>query len=143
MQKTRKVTKIAALVLGVLVGLSVLALAALELMIGWGVVSQSRNAAARFPGDRVQALIALGDCENCNMDDRNLAVWALGQLRDKRALPVLYKYRTGRPCNHLRNIRQYEISKAIRWTEGNSYMAPQVWRVMLGKDRAPLAKLRS
>jgi hypothetical protein len=61
-------------------------------------------------------------------------VWTLGQLRDKRALPTLYKYRTGKSCNHLRSICQYEIANAINWTEGNSYIFPQVWRVMLWKD---------
>jgi hypothetical protein len=99
---------------------------------------------AQFKGDRVEALIALVNCEECNLNDRNLAVWALGQLTDKRALPTLYKYRRpGIPCNHMTSICQYEIAKAIKWTEGNSYMFPQVWRVMLLKDYLAPAKARA
>jgi len=138
-----KAIKVSAITAGILAGLLVLALACIELMIGWGVVSQSRKAMAQFPGDRVEALIGVVNCGNCTLEDRNHAVWALGQLRDRRALPVLYKYRTGQPCNHLRTICQYEIIKAIRWTEGNSYMVPQLWRVMLGKDRPSFAVIHS
>jgi hypothetical protein len=98
---------------------------------------------AQFDGDRVEALIALVDCQACSLRDRTQAVWALGQLRDKRALPVLYKYFTGKPCDHQRLICQYEISKAIRWTEGKSFMLPQIWRLMLSDRDLSAAKNRS
>jgi hypothetical protein len=109
-------------------------------MIGWGINSRSRSAMAQFDGDRVEALIAHVDCETCSPEDRTRAVWALGQLRDKRALPVLHKYRTRKPCDHLRQICQYEINKALRWIEGKSYMLPQMWRVMLRDDHPAAAK---
>ena len=128
--------KIAALIASIVGGLLVLAFTVLQLVIGWGVDRESQKALALFPGDRIQALIAQVDCPTCDLAHRNHAVWALGQLRDKRALSVLYKYRTGQPCNHLRFICQYEISKAIRWTEGNGYMLPQFWRILLTKDRS-------
>jgi HEAT repeat protein len=123
--------KIAVWILGIAVGIVIVIYLGGSLLIGWGINSTSRGAMANFDGDRIEALIALVDCQSCRIEDRNQAVWALGQLRDKRALPVLYKYRTGKPCDHLRQICQYEISKAIRWTEGNSYMLPQIWRAML------------
>jgi hypothetical protein len=126
--------KIAAWMAGIIAGLGLLAFIALELVIGLGVEHESRKAMAAFAGDRIESLIAKVECQTCNLPDRNQAVWALGQLKDKRALSVLYKYRTGKSCDHTRNICQYEISKAIRWTEGNSYMAPQVWRILLSKD---------
>jgi hypothetical protein len=136
MRILRRTKKIAAWILAIALGIVIVVYLGGSLMIGWGVNKESRSAMAQFNGDRIEALIALVDCQNCRLEDRNQAVWALGQLRDKRALSVLYKYRTGKPCNHLRQICQYEIIKAIRWTEGNSYMLPQIWRLMLRDDPA-------
>lgn len=132
--------KISAWILGIVGGILVALYLGASLMIGLGVNRTSRSAMAQFDGDRIEALIELVDCENCILEDRNHAVWALGQLKDKRALPILYKYRTGKPCDHSRQICQYEISKAIRWTEGHSYMLPQIWRVMLRDDYRESAK---
>jgi len=122
------------LAMGIAAGLLLSGFLFIEGLIGVGIMRVSHKAMAQFRGDRIEALISLVNCETCNLLDRNSAVWALGQLRDKRALPTLYKYRTGKPCNHLTSICQYEISKAVKWTEGNAYMFPQVWRVVLWKD---------
>ena len=132
--------KITGWILGITAGILVALYLGASLMIGLGVNSTSRSAMAQFDGDRIEALIALVDCDNCSLEDRNHAIWALGQLKDKRALPILYKYRTGKPCNHSQQICQYEISKAIRWTEGNSYMLPQIWRVMLQDNHRATAQ---
>ena len=140
MRILKRVSQIASWVLAIVIGFLIVAYLGASIMIGWGINKESRSAMARFSGDRIEALMALVDCQDCRLEDRNHAVWALGQLRDKRALPILYKYRTGKPCNHLQQICQYEISKAIRWTEGNSYMLPQVWRVMVREDRRSAAK---
>lgn len=55
---------------------------------------------------------------------RNQAVWALGQLGDPRALPVLEQLRTGvpcpQPCRKDRQICQLEVEKAIRWCRGGN-----------------------
>ncbi len=123
----------AAWILGIgAAGLLVLILL-LELWIGLDVDAISRTAMARYGGDRVEALIAQVDCDTCSLAERNRAVWALGQLADKRALPILKKYYTGQPCDHSRLICQREVTKAIRWCEGNSFMFPQIWRVLLSK----------
>jgi hypothetical protein len=130
----RRAWKISAWVLAIIAGILLVLYLGASLMIGLGVYGTSRDAMTLFDGDRIEALIALVDCESCTLEDRNYAVWALGQLKDKRALPILYKYRTGKPCDHSRQLCQYEISKAIRWTEGNSYMLPQIWRFLLRDD---------
>jgi len=140
MRILKRVSKIASWVLAIVIGFLIVAYLGVSIMIGWGINKESRSAMARFSGDRIEALMALADCQDCRLEDRNHAVWALGQLRDKRALQIFYKYRTGKPCNHLQQICQYEISKAIRWTEGNSYMLPQIWRVMVREDRRSAAK---
>jgi hypothetical protein len=131
MWNSRKGLNLTAWILGIIAGLILIAFVAISLQIGWSVNRNSKKAMAQFVGDRVEALIAQVDCETCNLDNRNHAVWALGQLRDERALPVLYKHYTGKPCNHMRQICQYELSKAIKWTEGNSFMLPQIWRPFL------------
>ena len=140
MQDLKRVSKIASWILAIIVGILIVIYLGGSIMIGWGINKESRGAMSRFGGDRIEALIAVVDCQDCSLEDRNHAVWALGQLRDKRALPILYKYRTGKPCNHSRQICQYEIGKAIRWTEGNSYMLPQIWRVMVRDDRRSAVK---
>jgi hypothetical protein len=140
MRILKRVLKLAVWILAIAVGFLMIVYLGASLMIGWGINKESRSARAQFNGDRIEALMALVDCQNCRLENRNHAVWALGQLRDRRALPVLYKYRTGKPCNHLRQICQHEISKAIRWTEGNSYMLPQIWRLMLRDDHLSAVK---
>jgi len=102
-----------------------------ELMIGSGVRGFSRLAQERFPGDRVQALVAVVDCESCDLSDRNHAVWALGQLADQRALPVLERYYTGEKCDHLHKICQYELKKALRLVRSGYNSEAFLWRWML------------
>ena len=41
-----------------------------ELQIGTGVRSFSQTAQAQFPGKRVEALMAMVDCESCSLQDR-------------------------------------------------------------------------
>jgi hypothetical protein len=72
-----------------------------------------RSAMTRYPGDRVQALCTLVDCQICSLDERNRAVWALGQLRDARALPTLMKYYTRQKCNHESDLCQHDLQKAV------------------------------
>jgi len=102
-------------------------------IIGSRVKSFRQMAQANFPGDRVSALISMVDCKICNTNDRDHAVWALGQLGDERALPVLEKYNAGNNFSllsqetlriALRHIRHEDIN----WTE--SFL----WRWMLPNE---------
>jgi hypothetical protein len=87
--------------------------AALSASIHIGVTDIARSAMAKYPGDRVQALSTLVDCRICSLAERNRAVWALGQLRDAHALPILMKYYTGHKCDHASNLCQHELQKAL------------------------------
>ena len=140
MRTLKDVLKISMCVLGIALGFLVVMYLVIGWMIAGGIDRTTQNAMAQFNGDQVEALMTLVDCQGCSLEERNHAVWALGEIRDKRALPVLYKYRTGKPCDHSREICQREISKAIRWTEGNSLMLPPVWRVVLGKSHPTAVK---
>jgi hypothetical protein len=91
----------------------VLAFVGLEWWIQFGARGFGDEARREFGGDRVEALSAFVDSEKHTLAERNHAVWALGQLRDPRGLPVLIKHRTGKPCEHSRFLCQYEIEKAI------------------------------
>jgi hypothetical protein len=107
--------------LGTLAGLVVLGAAvfwAMARSIHKGVEKQAAQAIERFGGsDRISALIATVECQSCSLQDRNHAVWALGQSESLEALPVLSKYRTGAKCDHERAICQREIEKALQLIE--------------------------
>jgi HEAT repeat protein len=49
----------------------------------------SAKAVQEYSGDRVEALMKYVESENHSLRQRNRAVWALGQIGDSRALPVL------------------------------------------------------
>lgn len=87
--------------------------AAIALWIQTDVRRTTDMAVREYPGDGVQALIAYVDTEDHPLADRNRAVWALGQMREPRALPVLERHYTGQPCDHARMLCQYELKKAI------------------------------
>lgn len=84
-----------------------------------GVKEISAEAAQLYPGDRTEALIAYVKDENRSLRKRNLAVWALGQIGDKRALPVLNQFYTGGPCDHNSRLCQGELQKAIKLCKGS------------------------
>jgi hypothetical protein len=91
--------------------------------LGWRVQLGARDFAdevrLEFPGDRVEALAAYIESDRHTLSEKNHAVWALGQLRDPRGLPVLLKHRTGRPCDHARFLCQHEIDKAVAPCRGD------------------------
>lgn len=87
-------------------------------MIEWGIHSAQESAAAQFPGrDSSQALIDLVNCEKCPMEQRNRAVWTLGQIREQRALPALHSHFYDGPCNHGKSLCQHELRKALKRIE--------------------------
>ena len=92
-----------------------------ELQIGTGVRSFSQTAQAQFPGKRVEALMAMVNCESCSLRDRNDAVWALGQLDDSRALPVLEKYYAGAKGYQPNNLSQDRLRIALRHLRHEDY----------------------
>lgn len=106
--------------------------------IGYDVKSHCQEAEREYgrilPAGRqdcVEALIMLLNDENKGFRERNTAVWALGQLGDSRALPVLQGYYTGNipqrePLD--KTISQYELKKAINLASGGFNITSYVWR---------------
>jgi hypothetical protein len=70
------------------------------------------------PGDDVAAMLEYVQTDSHSLRDRNLVVWALGQARDSRALPVLESYYTAGKCDHDRYLCQGELAKAIKLCRG-------------------------
>ena len=83
----------------------------------WCAVAQAAHA---HPGDDVAALLDYVQSERHTLRNRNHAVWALGQARDARALPVLERLYTGTPCDHERYLCQGELAKAIKLCKGQT-----------------------
>lgn len=68
----------------------------------------------------VDSMILILESDDTSFSDKNKAIWVLGQLADKRALPTLKTlYKDGSTVNEPldKNINNYELSKAIRWCE--------------------------
>jgi hypothetical protein len=72
------------------------------------------------PDDDVAALLDYVQAEAHSLRNRNHAIWALGQARDPRALPVLDGYLTGAACDHARDLCQRELGKAVALCKGET-----------------------
>jgi hypothetical protein len=87
--------------------------------------------AQQFEGDYIEALIAALESDRLNYKEKNQFIWALGEIGDKRALPILHKLFTGEPCPKMcdsnKNICQYGIKKAIRGCKGFNFVR-YLWR---------------
>jgi hypothetical protein len=103
------------------------------LIIGSSLRAVSGKAQSQFPGKRIDALIALAKCDSCDRRDRNHAVWALGQLDDSRALPVLEScYAGGSRESFDRGTLQIAL-RHLRHEDGNRSES-FLWRWMLAKE---------
>jgi hypothetical protein len=103
----------------------------LSLIIGSSVKIKCAIAQKTYGGDCVVALITmLGDTKQ-DFRSRNSAIWALGQLGDRRALNVPSVYYSGiiPPKESLdTGISQYELKKAIHMVSGEFNVTSFIWR---------------
>lgn len=84
------------------------------------------EAASEFDGDCVEALAAYVESEHHTYQERNHAIWALGEIGDRRALPTLERLLGGElidsPCDTSlggsRSICRYSVEKAIELCRG-------------------------
>lgn len=100
--------------------------------IGYDVKTLCLDAKREYEkADCTDALISLLEDENRGFRARNNAIWALGQLGDTHALPILERYYTGNiadrePLDEM--ISQYELKKAIKLAEGGINITSIFWR---------------
>lgn len=123
--------KLLVLILGIGGTLFLLVFLLTSYVIGREVAERCRTAQKSYSGDCVEALSALLNDDKNDFRLRNSAIWALGQLGDSRALPVLEKYYTGNipPKEPLsQSLSQYELKKARELAKGNFNTTHFIWR---------------
>jgi hypothetical protein len=98
---------------------------------GYGIKERINIAKKQYSGIAEDALIAyLLDTTNSPQNRSNVAIWTLGQIRSKKALPILHElYKNdpeGNTCfgRHKTVLCQYEIHKAINNIEKNWWLSP-------------------
>lgn len=88
-----------------------------------------KKAVSVYPGDKIQALINVSKNESSCTKDKSMALWALGQLGDKKALAYLVENFEGKEES---NVCVYEAQKAIEKIENESFNLPGfLWRSVL------------
>jgi hypothetical protein len=118
------------LVAAAIVGVGAFAFSLRQIFVG--VRGICEIATTLYGGDRVEALIALIESENASFKEKNRAIWALGQIGDRRALPLLHRLDTDevqpKPYDPDRSIVQYSVEKAIRQIENSFILTRWMYR---------------
>ena len=89
------------------------------------VESITQTARSEFPGDAVHALIDMVNSDRYDYQEKNTAIWAIGQYADPSALPYLEKLNAEIPADNVpfdrkSGLSKMEIERAIKWcTRGN------------------------
>ncbi|MBT97513.1 MAG: hypothetical protein CL902_02660 [Dehalococcoidia bacterium] len=86
-----------------LIGIGLLTIG-LIVWIQHDVDSHTERAMRLYPGDRVEASIAMLASDRTRIKDKDHTVWALGTIQDVRALPALTELYTGSECQHGREL---------------------------------------
>ena len=107
-------------------GLLILGYVAIYIWIDTDVKKNIEIAQERYPGNAEDALIAyLLDTTNSPRNRSQVAVWTLGQIKSKKAIPVLEDLYMndpeGKTCygKHDSVLCQYEIYKALNASKRN------------------------
>lgn len=111
-----------------LVALPIVGFLAVSWVVGSDVRAARDAALEVHAGDQIVALMAFVETPTHSLQERNRAIWALGQLGDSRALPFLEEHFTGGPCDHDRALCQRELGKALALCRGGTNIPALVWR---------------
>ncbi|MBP9716466.1 MAG: hypothetical protein KBD51_00830 [Candidatus Levybacteria bacterium] len=82
------------------------------------------NAILEYKTNCRESLIKTFQSNNSTIKEKNDAIWTLGQLADKKSLPFLNSiYKEDMPDREPLDkvISQYEIRKAIKWSEKGNW----------------------
>ncbi|MCI0495537.1 hypothetical protein L0Z72_11075 [candidate division KSB1 bacterium] len=100
--------------------------------------SVCQTAQVEFGGDCVEALLSYIESDSHSFKEKNHAIWAIEQFGDRRAIPVLEKLYTGKPCEKPcqtdKYICQYGLEKAIRFSKKGGLFTPFIRSLLLAKQ---------
>lgn len=96
--------------------------------IGYSVRQQCIDAREEYQGTCVEALSRLVLDPRQKLRHRAHAVWALGQLGDKQALPALEELGSLPECQKGSEC-EYELGKALRLVKGGLNITAPFWRL--------------
>lgn len=127
----KKFQKIIFAIVGIVILLGILFFVTVSIIIGNHVQKQCYTAKAKYGDDCINGLIATLQDEKNDFRTRNDAIWALGQLGEKKAHAILNAYYTGNipdrePLDKV--ISQYELKKALKLTSDGINGTAWVWR---------------
>lgn len=100
-------------------------------IIGYSVKEKCQLAKSKYSGDCVEVLITYLNDDQNDIRTRNSAIWALGQLGDDRATPVLESYYlnyNGERCDLDKELSQYMLKRAIKLSSGGLNITAPFWR---------------
>lgn len=90
-----------------------------RIRIGADMDTVISKATVEYGDDPVEALISFVGSADHSLAEKNNAIWALGKLKDDRALPVLHGLETGKECDHARYVCQRTLLTAIETIDGS------------------------
>ena len=139
--KNRKIIRMMAYLAILGLSLFVMLFVVSSTWIGYTVKNLCLAAEDAYGGDCVEALsIQLRD-ESLDYGARNTTTWALGQIGDQRALPVLESLFSGQvPARESweGELSQYELRKAMRLIKSGFNLTHWAWRFSLDVGNASL-----
>ena len=118
--KTKKRKFRIARIIAIILLAGALLLGAMEVWIRLEANYYANSAVKKFRLGKIPSLVAMIGSSDYTLKQKNMAIWALGELKGKEALPELESLLTGRPCNHQTEVCQYEVKKAIHKIKGTS-----------------------
>jgi hypothetical protein len=141
--KTKKFTRVLAYLAILGISLFVMLFVVSSSWIGYTVKNECASAIRHYGGDCVEALSTQLLDESLDYDTRNSTTWALGEIGDRRALPVLESLFTGDiPARESWDgtLSQYELKKAIKLIKGGFNLTHWAWRFSLDMGDAAIEK---
>ena len=109
--------------------------------IGYNVKNKCTSAISHYGGDCVEALSTQLLDDSLDYGTRNSTIWALGEIGDRRALPVLESLFTGDIPAHGSwdgSLSQYELQKAIKLIRSGFNLTHWAWRFNMDMGEAAL-----
>lgn len=125
--KTSDLKKVFISILGVSLVLILFSYAILSWQRYTTIGDVTAKAQQKFPGDRIESLIAYLNSDFTNLEEKTQVIWVLGELRDGKAILALQALSHAGHCDHSKYVCQRELLKALRKIKGETFN-PYFWQ---------------